>query len=44
MPNPKNYGSPGAVNQPPAKIIDNPSTSSVSEALANSKQQVDKSK
>jgi hypothetical protein len=35
---------PGSVNQPEAKIIDNPPAKSVAEALANSKAQVDKAK
>jgi hypothetical protein len=35
---------PSNPNQPPARIIDNPPAASVAQALANSKQQIDKAK
>jgi hypothetical protein len=44
MPNPKSYGSPGAINQPAPKLVDNPPVNSVAKALANSKKQANAAK
>jgi hypothetical protein len=41
---PKPYGNPTVAQQPPVKIIENPPATSLAQALANSKRQVDQAK